>query len=113
MLSDWILRGAQIMFRVRRVVIGPSESKGTRVRRLSIKSDSELITGHVDKYYKAQHPELVKYLAAVRGMEKYFLGFDVKSFPRALNKEADELAKVVAHASRHFLRYIEAWLDTQ
>jgi hypothetical protein len=50
----------------------------------------------VDKSYKAQHLELVKYLAAVRGMEKYFLGFGVRSFPRALNIEADELGKAAA-----------------
>jgi hypothetical protein len=50
----------------------------------------------VDKSYKAQNPELVKYLAAVRGMEKYFLGFDVRSFPRALNKEAGKLPKAAA-----------------
>jgi hypothetical protein len=29
-------------------------------------------------------------------MEKYFLGFGVRSFPRALNKKADELAKAAA-----------------
>jgi hypothetical protein len=29
-------------------------------------------------------------------MEKYFLGFGVRSFLRALNKEADELAKEAA-----------------
>lgn len=52
--------------------------------------------GHVDKPYKAQHRELIKYLAAVRSVEKYFLGFGVRSFPRALNKEASELAKAVA-----------------
>jgi hypothetical protein len=63
---------------------------------LFIKSDSELITGHVDKSYKAQNPELMKYLVAVRRMEKYFLGFGIRSFARALNKEADELTKAVA-----------------
>jgi hypothetical protein len=52
--------------------------------------------GHADKLYKAQNPELVKYLAAVRGMDKYFLGFGVRSFSRALNREADEPAKAVA-----------------
>jgi hypothetical protein len=36
---------------------------------------------------------MVKYLAAVRSMEKYFLGFSVRSYPRAYNKEADQLAK--------------------
>lgn len=29
-------------------------------------------------------------------MEKYFLGFSVKNFPRSLNKEADEFAKAAA-----------------
>jgi hypothetical protein len=29
-------------------------------------------------------------------MEKYFLGFGVRSFLRALNKEVDELDKVAA-----------------
>jgi hypothetical protein len=50
----------------------------------------------MDKSYKAQHPDLIKYLAAVKGMEKYFFCFGVKSFVRALNKEAAELAKAAA-----------------
>jgi hypothetical protein len=45
-----------------------------------------MVIGYVDKSYKAQHPELIKYLAVVRGIEKYFLGFSVRSFPRALSK---------------------------
>ena len=41
-------------------------------------------------------PELAKYLAAVQSMEKYLLGFRVRSFPRSQNKQADILAKAVA-----------------
>ena len=41
-------------------------------------------------------PELVKYLAVVRSMEKYFLGFSIRSFPRSQNKQADILAKAAA-----------------
>jgi ribonuclease HI len=78
------------------LLLGLRKDRAVVVRRLSIRSDSELITGRMDKSYKAQNPELVKYLVAVRGMEKYFLGFSVRSFPRALNKEADELAKAAA-----------------
>lgn len=63
---------------------------------MSVKSDLELIIRHVYKSYKAQNLELAKYLTAVSGMEKYFLGFGVKSFPRSLNKEIDELAKAAA-----------------
>ena len=63
---------------------------------MSIKSNSELITNHIGKTYKALKLELAKYLAAVRSMEKYFLGFSVRSFPRIQNKQADVLAKAAA-----------------
>jgi ribonuclease HI len=74
------------------LLLGLRKARALGIRRLSVKSDSELITGHVDKSYKAQNKELVKYLVAVRGMKKYFLGFGA----RALNKEADELANAAA-----------------
>ena len=63
---------------------------------MSIKSNSELITNHIGKTYKALKLELAKYLAAVRSMEKYFLGFSVRSFPRIQNKQADVLAKAAS-----------------
>jgi ribonuclease HI len=78
------------------LLLGLHKARELGVRRLTVKSDSELVTGHVDKSYEAHHPELAKYLATVRGMVKYFLGFGVRSFLRALNKEADELAKAAA-----------------
>ena len=76
--------------------MGLWKARALGARRLSIRSDSKLITGHIDKSYRALKPELVKYLAAVRGMEKYFLGFSVRSFPRAQNQLADKLAKATA-----------------
>jgi len=76
--------------------LGLRKAQALRARRLSIKSDSELITNHIGKTYRALKPELAKYLAVVRSMEKYFLGFNVRSFPRTQNKQADILAKVTA-----------------
>jgi hypothetical protein len=46
--------------------------------------------------YKAKMPDMMKYLQAVRSMEKFFLGITVKSFPRHYNKEADAIAKAAA-----------------
>ena len=63
---------------------------------MSIRSDSELISGQINKSNRALKPELAKYLAAVRSMEKYFLGFSVRSFSRTKNKQADQLAKAAA-----------------
>ena len=41
---------------------------------------------HINKSNRALKPEFAKYLAAVRSMEKYFLGFSIRSFPRSQNK---------------------------
>jgi hypothetical protein len=68
------------------LLLGLQKVRALGFRWLSVKSDSDMVIGYVDKSYKAQHPELIKYLAVVRGIEKYFLGFSVRSFPRALSK---------------------------
>jgi hypothetical protein len=52
--------------------------------------------GHVEKEFTAKEPEMIKYLAAVRRMEKHFAGFTFHHIPRSENVEADELAKVAA-----------------
>jgi len=78
------------------LLLGLRKARALGARRLSIKSDSEIITNHIGKTYRALKPELAKYLAAVCSMEKYFLGFSVRSFPRLQNKQADVLAKAAA-----------------
>ncbi|WP_032738425.1 reverse transcriptase-like protein, partial [Bifidobacterium breve] len=50
----------------------------------------------MEKDSEAREPEIVKYLATVRSMEKHFKGFTVEHIPRNSNNEADALAKVVA-----------------
>jgi ribonuclease HI len=52
--------------------------------------------GHVKKEFTAKEPELIKYLAAARRMEKHFAGFTLRHIPRSENTEADELAKAAA-----------------
>jgi len=49
--------------------------------------------GHIEKEFTAKEPELIKYLAAVRRMEKHFAGFTFRHIPRSENAEADELVK--------------------
>ena len=63
------------------------------IRREVIKSDSQVITGQVDKSSKARDPKLEKYLYTVRRMEASFEGFSVKNIPRGDNVQADLLAK--------------------
>ena len=46
---------------------------------------------HIKKESTAKEPELIKYLAAVRRMEKHFIGFTFCH----IHAEADELVKAV------------------
>jgi hypothetical protein len=55
-----------------------------------------VVVGHIKKTFVAKEPELVKYLTAVRRMEKHIAGFSLRHIPRTENIEADELAKAMA-----------------
>ena len=52
--------------------------------------------GHVEKEFAIKEPELIKYLAVVRRMEKHFIGFTFHHIPRSKNAEADKLVKAAA-----------------
>jgi hypothetical protein len=49
------------------------------IRRAMLKSDSQVITGQVDKSSNTRDPKLEKYLDTVRMMEASFEGFSVKT----------------------------------
>jgi hypothetical protein len=66
------------------------------IRRAILKTDSQVISGHVDKSYKARYSKLEKYLDTVRRIEASFEGFSVKNIPRGENEYADLLAKSAA-----------------
>jgi ribonuclease HI len=79
------------------LLLGLRKLKAMGIRRAILKTDSQVISGHIDKSYKARDPELEKYLDAVRRMEASFEGFSVKNIPRGENEHADLLAKSAAH----------------
>ena len=66
------------------------------IQRLIIKIDSQVVAGHIKKYYKGRDPELAKYLQFLGEQEKYFEGFTVKNISRTDNSEPDEIAKAAA-----------------
>jgi hypothetical protein len=43
-----------------------------------VKCDAEVIKDRVEKESEAKEPELVKYLAEVRKMERHFRGFTIE-----------------------------------
>jgi ribonuclease HI len=66
------------------------------IRRVILKSDSQVISGHIDKSSKARDSKLEKYLDIVRRLEASFEGFSVKNIPRGENEHTDLLAKSAA-----------------
>jgi ribonuclease HI len=50
------------------------KARAVGARRLVILTDSKLEADHIGKPYKAKKPDMMKYLQAVRSMEKFFLG---------------------------------------
>lgn len=66
-----------------------------------VKSDSKVITDHVEKESEARQPDIIKYLEEVRYTERYFKGYSVQHIPRSENDEVDKLAK--AATNKHYL----------
>jgi ribonuclease HI len=78
------------------LLLGLRKLKAMGIRRAILKTDSQVISGHVDKSIKARDPKLEKYLVVVRRLEASFEGFFVKDIPRGENEYADLLAKSAA-----------------
>jgi ribonuclease HI len=78
------------------LLLGLRKLRAMGIRRAILKTDSQVISGHVDKSSKARDPKLEKYLDIVRRLEASFKGFSVKNIPRGENEHADLLAKSAA-----------------
>jgi ribonuclease HI len=78
------------------LLLGLRKLKAMGIRRAVLKTDSQVISGHIDKSCKARDPKLEKYLDTVRRIEASFEGFSVKNIPRGENEHADLLAKSAA-----------------
>jgi ribonuclease HI len=76
--------------------LGLRKLRAMGIRRAILKTDSQVISGHVDKSSKARDPKLEKYLDTVRRLEASFEGFSIKNIPRGENEHADLLAKSAA-----------------
>jgi ribonuclease HI len=78
------------------VLLGLRRMKALGQPSFIIKTDSKVVTDHVEKQSEAR--ELMKYLEEVRAMERHFKGFTVQHIPRNKNNEADTLAKAAANS---------------
>jgi ribonuclease HI len=75
------------------LLLGLRKLRAMGIRRVILKTDSQVILGHVDKSSKARDPKLKRYMDTVRRLEASFEGFSVKNIPRGENEQANLLAK--------------------
>jgi ribonuclease HI len=87
------------------LLLGLQKLRAMGIRRAILKTDSQVIAGHVDKSSKTRDPKLEKYLDAVRRLEASFEGFSVKNNPRGENEHADLLAKSAAQGLPYPRKY--------
>jgi ribonuclease HI len=78
------------------LLLGLWKLKAMGIRRAILKTDSQVISDHMDKSSKARDMKLEKYLDVVRRLEASFEGFSVKNIPRGENEHANLLAKSAA-----------------
>jgi ribonuclease HI len=78
------------------LLLGFRKLKAMGIRRAILKTDLQVISGHMDKSSKARDPKLETYLDAVWRLEASFEGFSVKNIPRGENEHANLLAKSAA-----------------
>jgi ribonuclease HI len=78
------------------LLLGLRKLKAMGIRRAILRTDSQVISGHIDKSCKARDPKLKKYLDTVRRLEASFEGFSVKNISKGENEHADLLAKSAA-----------------
>jgi ribonuclease HI len=64
------------------LLLGLRKLKAMGIRRAVLKTDPQVIVGHVDKSSKARDPKLEKYLDTVRRLEASFEVFSIKNIPR-------------------------------
>jgi ribonuclease HI len=78
------------------LLLGLRKLKAMGIRKAILKTDSQVISGHVDKSSKVRDLKLERYLDTVRRLEASFEGFSVKNIPRGEKEHADLLAKSAA-----------------
>ena len=81
-------------------LLGLCKAKALGAKRIVVKSDSRLMSGHFKKSFIARDPEMAKYLTAVRTIAKHFLGITIQAIPRGENEVADKLTKMASSDDR-------------
>jgi ribonuclease HI len=79
------------------ILLGLRKLRAIGVQRCTLRIDSKVVAGQIEKECIAREQTLERYLTLVRRMENHFKGFTVEYIEQSKNTEADELVKAAAH----------------
>jgi ribonuclease HI len=65
-------------------------------KSVEVRSDSQVIVGHIKGEFEAKGDKMKKYLAKVQGMLTSFQKFSITKIPRKDNEKADHLARMAS-----------------
>ncbi|RDY10120.1 Tf2-9, partial [Mucuna pruriens] len=82
------------------LLAGIKLAKEMGAKRLTVKSDSKLVTGQVNGDYQAKDPQLAKYCERAASTASSFDKFTLLHVPREQNERADLLAKLASTQKR-------------
>jgi ribonuclease HI len=74
-------------------LLGLHKLRVIRVQRCTLRTDSKVVAGKIEKECVTREPTLERYLAHARRMENYFKGFTTEYIEGTKNVKVDELAK--------------------
>jgi hypothetical protein len=77
-------------------LLGLHKLREIEVQRCTLRTDSKVVTGQMEKECINRELTLERYLTLVKKMENHFKGFTMEYIERSKNTEADELVKAVA-----------------
>jgi ribonuclease HI len=82
------------------VILGLEMAAELKPRRLTIRSDSELLVRQVAGEYRVKAPHLKPLYNQVRRLLEPFESVEIQHIPRTQNTEADKLSKVAVEKAR-------------
>jgi ribonuclease HI len=79
------------------ILLGLHKLRAIGVQTCTLRTESQVVAGQIEKECIAREPTLEWYLALIRRMESYVNVFAVEYIERTENAKANELAKATAH----------------
>ncbi len=95
-LSQYIGQASNNVAEYTALIIGLTEAASLKAKKVTLKSDSELIVKQLNGQYKVKSDNIKALFFIATHLKKLFDNLTIKHIPRELNQDADSLASAAA-----------------